>query len=358
MTHNLNYNSKTEKHSFFSVREKAWHSLGTIVEDYPTSSQAIQHAGLDYIVEKRPIFTYDTQNAIFPADIDFIGEKLKRAEVEVPNFFATVRSDTDEALGVVGKDYHVVQNVDAFSFFDSIVGGGDGILYETAGALGRGERVFITAKLPDYIKVGRNDLIEQYLFLTTSHNGSGSITAAFTPVRIVCQNTLNAAMRSNANGIKIKHTANAHDRLKQAHQLMGITNQLGQEMEQLFNHWAKVRITDRQVKKLVQLAMAPNRETLACIRTGKPFEQSTLFNNTVEKVLEYAGTSPSQQFETTKGNLFGVYNSVTGYFQNVREFKTAESKFNSIMGGGAMNRAQATFELCTDFAKMGVNALN
>ena len=353
MAHNLNYNTKTEKHSFFSVRQKAWHSLGTIVEDYPTSSQAMQYAGLDYTVEKRPIFTYDTENHHGDPE-----NELLVPEVEVDGYFATVRSDTDEALGVVGKDYHVVQNVEAFSFFDSIVGGGDGILYETAGALGKGERVFITAKLPDYIRVGRNDLIEQYLFLTTSHNGSGSITAAFTPVRIVCQNTLNAAMRTNANGIKIKHTANAHDRLKQAHQLMGMTNQLGQEMEQLFNHWAKLRISDKQMRKLVQLAMAPNKEALECIRTGEPFEQSTLFNNTVERVLEYAGSSPSQQLETTKGNLFGVYNAVTGYFQNVREFKTEEAKLNSIMGGGAMNRAQATFDLCKDFAKIGVNALN
>ena len=91
--------------------------------------------------------------------------------------------------GVVGKDYHIVQNIDAFAFFDSIVGGKDGILYETAGALGKGEKIFITAKLPDYIHVGKSDLIEQYLFLTTSHDGGGSITAAFTPVRIVCNNS-------------------------------------------------------------------------------------------------------------------------------------------------------------------------
>ena len=125
-------------------------------------------------------------------------------------------------LGVVGKDYEVVQNVDAFEFFDAIVGGGDGILYETAGALGKGERIFITAKLPGYIRVGKGDFIEQYLMLTTSHDGFGSITAAFTPVRVVCRNTLNAAMRNHSNAIKIRHTASANDRLKQAHTLMGI----------------------------------------------------------------------------------------------------------------------------------------
>jgi phage/plasmid-like protein (TIGR03299 family) len=125
------------------------------------------------------------------------------------NSFYTYRPDTDAILGdKLGAEYEVIQNVDAFSFFDSIVGG-DGIQYETAGALGKGERIFITAKLPNYIKVGNDDLIEQYLFLTTSHDGFGSITAAFTPIRIVCANTLNAAMQSRNNSIKIRHTGTA-----------------------------------------------------------------------------------------------------------------------------------------------------
>lgn len=189
-----------------------------------------------------------------------------------------LRTDTEEVLGVVGRDYHVIQNVDAFSFFDSIVGGKDGILYETAGTLGIGERIFITAKLPEYIKVGRADLIEQFLFLTTSHDGFASITASFTPIRICCQNTLNAALRKHSNSIKIRHTASAHDRLKEAHKLLGITNQLAKEMEQVFNSWAKVKITDRQVKKLVQIAMAPNKETLQNLQTGKQDEFSSVYN--------------------------------------------------------------------------------
>lgn len=86
----------------------------------------------------------------------------------------------------MGKDYLIVQNAEAFEFFDAIVGNGNGIQYETAGALGNGERIFITAKLPDYIRVGNgDDVVEKYIFLTTSHDGSGSITAAFTPIRIV-----------------------------------------------------------------------------------------------------------------------------------------------------------------------------
>lgn len=97
---------------------------------------------------------------------------------------------------------------------------------------GKEEKVFITAKLPGYIKVGSDDLIEKYLFLTTSHDGFGPITAAFTLVRIVCANTLNAALQNQTNSIKIRHTASARQRLEQAHHLMGINNKFSAELEE------------------------------------------------------------------------------------------------------------------------------
>lgn len=344
MAHNLNFNEQTGQHSFFSVKEKAWHGLGQIVQDYPASAEAIKHAGLDYTVEKRKLFTLDNEN-----QHDDPEETIIVPEIEVPGYFATMRTDTEQVLGVVGKDYEIIQNIDAFSFFDSIVGG-DGIQYETAGALGNGERIFITAKLPGYIKVGNNDLIEQYLFLTTSHDGYGSITAAFTPVRIVCNNTLNAALRNQSGSIKIRHTANAKDRLEQAHKVMGISNQLSGQLEQIFNQWSKVRITDPDLQQLVRLALVPNKEVLDNINNCKWDELSTCFNNICNSVYEYAQSSETQQTETTKGSLFGAYNAVTGYFQNVRSYKNNEAKLKSLLyGGTAQARTQKAFNLCMDF---------
>lgn len=352
MAHNINFNEQTGKHSFFSVQQKAWHGLGQVVKDYPTSKEALRFAGLDYMVEKRPLFTYDNENQEADGDLE-----IKVAEVEVPNYFATMRTDTEQVLGVVGKDYEVVQNTDAFTFFDNIVGG-DGIQYETAGALGNGERIFITAKLPSYIKVGNDDLIEQYLFLTTSHNGSGSITAAFTPIRIVCNNTLNAAMHNRSNSIKIRHTANAKERLETAHRLMGITNNLSAELEGMFNQWANIRITDKEVLKLVQMAMVPNKEVLKNLQAGKDDELSTVFKNICDNTVEYAMANPSQQMDTTKGTLFGAYNAVTGYFQNVRSYKNDEAKLKSLLlGGTGQLRTQKAFALCADFAKNGSDGL-
>lgn len=353
MAHNINFNENTGRYSFFSVKQKAWHGLGQIVDQYPTSSEAIIHAGLDFEVVKSPLFTKGS-GIIETAQ----GIEVGSSEIEVPNCFANIRTDNNCVLGVVGNDYHIIQNKDAFSFFDAIVGG-DGILYETAGALGQGERIFITAKLPDYIRVGNGeDVTEKYIFLTTSHDGSGSITAAFTPVRIVCQNTLNAAFRNMNNVVRIKHTAGAKERLDNAHKIMGIANTMSNHLEAVFNNWAKVRITDHEVKKLIQLALCPNTETLELIKKGADDDISTAFKNIVEDAFAYAMTSDSQQMDTTKGTLFGAYNSVTGYYQNVKKFKDDEDKLkNIVLGGTAQKRSQSAFDLCTSFAMEGAEIL-
>ncbi|MBX9889040.1 MAG: DUF945 domain-containing protein [Flavobacteriaceae bacterium] len=355
MGHNLNFNERTGHYSFFSVQEKAWHGLGQIVTDYPTSAEAINHAGLDYEVIKSPLYTKGS-NIIDPTDNLAIGDN----EVNVPNYFATNRTDNNTVLGVVGKEYHIVQNREAFSFFDSIVGGTDGILYETAGALGNGERIFITAKLPDYIRVGNgDDVTEKYIFLTTSHDGSGSITAAFTPVRIVCQNTLNASLRNMSNVVRIRHTSGAKQRLENAHKVMGLANEFSNQLEDIFNNWAKVKVHDHEVKKMIQFALCPNKETLQHLKAGNEDEISTVFKNTVEDAFAYAMTSDSQQMNTTKGTLFGAYNAVTGYYQNVRSYKDSEAKLQSIiLGGTAQLKSQKAFEICTNFQKLGMNCFN
>lgn len=345
MGHNLNFNERTGLYSFFSVQEKPWHALGQIVSEYPTSKEAITFAGLDYKVGKLPN----------------LHQMPSGKSIESNTSFFTYRTDNEVVLGAsVGRDYHIVQNGDAFAFFDAIVGGGDGIQYETAGALGDGERIFITAKLPGYIRVGNgDDVTEKYIFLTTAHDGTGSITAAFTPIRIVCQNTLNAALKGMSNVVRIRHTAGAKQRLEDAHKIMGLADTLTLQLEGIFNNWAKVKITDNQVKSLIQLALCPNKETFDLLKKGAQDELSTVFKNTVEDAFAYAMMSDTQQLETTKGTLFGAYNAVTGYYQNVRSYKDGQAKLQSlVMGGTAQSKAQIAFDLCSDFAQSGNDIFN
>jgi len=342
MAHNLNYNEQTGKYSFYSLKEKAWHSFGQISDKQLNSREVLIQSQLAFPVKKAPT-VYS-----LPSGKQIISD----------NDFFTFREDTEEILGThLSADYHIVQNVDAFTFFDSITNG-EGIIYEIAGAIGKGERIFITAKLPKYIKVGNDDLIEQYLFLTTSHDGKESITIAFTPVRVVCNNTLNAALSNCSNVLKLRHTANAEAQLKEAHKVMGMINTLSPLMEQAFNQWAKVQITDKEVQRLIQIALAPNKETLSNIRDGRIEATSTVYKNQCSGAFGYAMMADSQQMETTKGTLFGAYNAITGYFQNVRNYKDDDEKINSVLcGGTAQKKAQATFNLCTSFAKYGADVL-
>ena len=342
MSANINFNQLTGKYSFYSLKEKAWHGFGQISDKNLNSREVLTQSGLAYPVIKAP------EKRTFPSGKEIISE----------NSFFTYRADTEEILGEgLSADYHVVQNVDAFSFFDSIVQG-EGILYETAGALGHGERIFITAKLPSYIRVTNDDLLEQYLFLTTSHDGKESITVAFTPIRIVCNNTLTAALANCSNVLRIRHTANAGQQLAQAHHVMGMVNTLSPLFEQAFSQWSKIKMTDKEMQELIQVALAPSRETLQNLREGKEEENSSTYRNQVYSAFGYAMIAESQQLGSTKGTLFGAYNAITGYFQNVRNYKNDEDKINSVFCGGlAQRKAQKTFDLCTDFAKTGRDAL-
>lgn len=324
MAHNLNFHKG--KASFFSVKEKPWHGLGKVVQEAPTSEEAIKLAQLDYEVVKQPVYLADG--------------------TEIPNAFSTVRKDTNVPFGIVGSRYEVLQNAQAFDFFDAIVGKKEAI-YETAGALGQGETIFITAKMPDYIKVGNDDIIEQYLFLTNNHNGQGMIEAAFTPVRIVCNNTLNQALRQNSHKVRIMHKRDAHEKLKQAHKIMGMVNLLNKELEQLFNVMAKTPIVDQKLKDIIVATFA-TKEHMDLIAKGEDCATLTRFETLISDVYAYAMTSDTQQMETTKGTVFGAYNAVTGYFQNVKEIKNEERKLVSMLEGSAYDYSQKAFDLCKD----------
>ena len=340
MAHNINYSNG--KASFYSVREKAWHNLGTVVENYQTSREVIEAAGLNFHVDKRKLLGIDQEG---------------NPTIKVPGNFATVRTDTDTILGVVGEKFHVVQNLNAFNFFDEIVKG-EGIKFETAGALGNGETIFITAKLPSYIKVGKDDVSEKYLFLTNSHDGSKAVTIAFSPVRIVCNNTLNLALRDCTNKHKIMHTENADAALKEAAKFMGITDTLSGLLDQAFNHFAKVSITDAEVKKLIALAMAPSDLKAEDILKGNWDNASSYFINVLDDILEYNAVAPSQQLDTTKGTVYGALNAVTGYFQNVRSYNSktkvrsaSDAQLDSLLFGNVALRTQKIFDLCSEASK-------
>ena len=201
--------------SMMYVREKPWHGLGTRVEEAPASSDALRMAGLDWNVVQRNIQVCG-------------GAKIQ-------NYKANVRDSDGAVLGVVSDRYKIVQNAEAFEFTDSLIGGD--VRYETAGSLNGGRKIWLLAKLPETEIVG--DKTEPYLCFTNTHDGSGAIRACMTPIRVVCNNTLNLALGSARRAWSVRHTGDMASKMHEARVCLEMAcaymDELGQTADRLAN---------------------------------------------------------------------------------------------------------------------------
>lgn len=180
------------------VREVPWHGLGKQLEIPPTSKEAIIAAGLDWRVDSLPIY-------------DIAGR-------EIPGYKANTRDRDGKVLGVVGQKYKVVQNEDAFDFTDSLIN--DGMVYETAGSLNDGKKIWLLGKMPE-TKI-LNDKVEPYVCFVNSHDGTGAIKVCLTPIRVVCNNTLNFALSTAKRMWSTIHVGNMQSKLAEAKETLGL----------------------------------------------------------------------------------------------------------------------------------------
>lgn len=196
-----------EIETMFYVREVPWHGLGVKLEECPTSADAITAAGLDWEVDSRPIY-------------DSFGK-------EIPNYKANTRSSDNSLLGIVTNKYKIVQNKDAFEFTDSLIDGD--VFYETAGSLKNGRTVWLLAKMPEQKIL--DDKIDPYICFTNTHDGTGSIKVCMTPVRVVCNNTLNFALENAKRTWATRHMGNMVEKLAEAKHTLGLANEYLDELK-------------------------------------------------------------------------------------------------------------------------------
>jgi phage/plasmid-like protein (TIGR03299 family) len=193
--------------SMVSVREVPWHGLGTIVAEKLTAKECLVEAGLDWEVDLEPIYC-KTGDQIYEL---------------IEDRFAVRRNTDGSIFQIVSPQYVTIQNYKSFEFFDTVVDSGEA-KFDTAGSLGGGRRIFLTATIPSEIKIGGVDPIDLYLLMANSHDGTLAFTAAITPVRVVCQNTLNLALSHNGpQQWKLKHLDQLEGKVQQARDALGMT---------------------------------------------------------------------------------------------------------------------------------------
>lgn len=213
--------------SMFSVREKPWHGLGTIVKEAPTSEEALRLAGLDWDVVQSPIYT-------------------NHGKVE--GYKANIRSTDRQVLGVVSDRYRIVQNTEAFSFTDELLG--QGVRYETAGSLMGGRKVWLLARLPrEFIIAGER--ISPYLVFSNTHDGSGAVRVAVTPIRVCCNNTLNLALSTAARSFSMVHTGDVKEKVSEAKQTLFMADNYMENLGREFERLRKQKISDQQVREYI-----------------------------------------------------------------------------------------------------------
>lgn len=314
-----------EVDSLFWSGEKPWHGLGTELENPATSAEAIQAAGLDWKVSCGNIVVTET-------DGNSVGD-----EILVPNHFCTVRMDNRTPLGIVGRLYTPVQNAEAFAFFDAVVGEKRAI-YHVAGALGKGETVWILAKLPDSIRItGTDDIVDKYLLLTNKHDGTMSLRMFFTPIRVVCQNTLSAALsvRKVGEGITLRHFPDIHKKAELARKTLGIALEYYKNLGEAFNELARHEINDQWLDEYIEDVMPAPEEKEA---------SSRLLN--IREGMKSRFESPTNSIPGIKGTSWAAYNAVTEYVDHIRKVPKMDvdksRRLESIwLGSGAQIKERA-----------------
>ena len=295
------------------------------VEDCKTAEDVMSSAGLNWnvskceLVAKMPIHINqaDTNGFIHGAN----------NYVECPNAFATYRTDYNIPLGIVKERYTPVQNTEAFNFFNNAIGKNKA-LWQTAGFFGNGERIFVSAKLPKNIFV-QDDVIENYLVFTTSHDGSSGVKILFTPIRIVCENTLNAAIHDSTNYISFRHTKSVHNNLDIAAEILETCNNKISNLQEQFIIMKKIKMTDEKAQQTFANVVLTDDEQFRIKQTGHTIGQiitrdwraindaqiSMKKVNVIAEMNNYYFDGIGQR--ELVGTGYGVYNAVNGYYSNV-----------------------------------------
>lgn len=341
-------------------RERAWHGLGQVVEEPMFVADALKLCHADFNVGLQPVVALSQELIEAMENHTFINASMLK-DLLVENTMATMRQDTNKSLGIVSDKYGIVQNVDAFKFVDLFCSGektdrDHTPVIETCGVLGKGERIFVTAKFPKPIVLDakRDDLVEMYVVFTTTHDGTGAVRCVCTPVRVVCNNTLNWAMKENIGRIAFRHSSKVMDRLdllnaenaEFAYKALNVAEVYANGLKESFDHLRNIKLAERDLDNIIaQVVLAPD--------AAKEFMQTRNIESELIKtrgrniflgVKECLESGVGQEGQE-RGTAMWLMNGLTSYYQNEATERSNEIKFDSILDGNIYKKVQKAYDL-------------
>ena len=344
-------------------KERAWHGLGEVFDRPMTIIEALKASHADFNVQLQPIVTLTDELMQAIESNQFINASMLKAQI-IDGYKATMRTDYNETLGVVSNTYGVVQNEIAFKFIDTLCNGKmDGLTpcIEACGVLGHGERVFVTAKFPQQLVLDakRDDLLDMYAIFTTSHDGTGAVRCLVTPVRVVCNNTLQLAFQNNTGSISFRHTSNVLNRMDLlnkenadfAYKTLNIYELYKTELKQRLEQLSTIRISENDVNNIIaEVTLSPDnlkvyKETKNIFHEDIKTRGRNIFLGMQEAIHGGIG-----QDIIESGNALWLINGVTSFYQNNVNFKDDEKKFLSITEGNVSNKVNKAYDLCMKLA--------
>ena len=293
MSHNIEKADRGIDASVFVVRVAPWHGLGKIFKKNPTVVQALKAMNGEY---------------------DMVKEPAERKGIVVPGHYWVVRTDTDQVLGEVGDKYHIISNADGFDILEAI---GGKVLIETGAILGIGEKAFISCKLPTTTKIG-DDLIEHYFVILLSHDGTTSVLLMITPIRPVCQNTVNLGIAKAVRKYSIRHTVNYEQKLEEAAKVLGIVKGYYTKFEDIANELLAKKRTERQFTALVDKLFKKPEDT-ASERAKFNFEKARELCIAALNVPDLADI---------RDTGWGHYNAIVDYADHARGTRIKDEQLN------------------------------
>lgn len=261
---------------FSSNNIPVWHGLGVLIAEAPTSKEAIKIAGLDWRVDMMPIY-------------DQFGNELSGYKVNT-------RSTDGKPLGIVTDRYKVVQNEEAFAFTDALLG--EGVRYETAGSLASGKRVWMLARLEGTTLA--EEKIDPYLVFTNAHDGTGAVRVAITPVRVVCQNTLNLALGGASRHWSCAHKGDIQGKIEDAKYTLQNADRYMEALEEEFGELKLKTVTDEQVRKMT--------ETLLEIEFKSLYQKAIKTGNIINLKEELKRQKFEEKLAQKRNDILTIYN--------------------------------------------------